>query len=106
MIISDKILDEYLKQDENSRVAVETFASKDKIVISGEVTSNGTNKYLDENTKFIVNSTGRFIIGGPLGDTGLTGRKIIADAYGGYAHHGGGAFSEKDNLNLEKNIEI
>ena len=246
--ISDSILDEYLKQDENSRVAVETFASKDKIVISGEVTSNGKvdienivrnvlkevgydnsktdidyrtckieinlvsqskdiaigvdvggagdqgimfgyacdeteefmplaidlahklakrltevrknniipylrpdgktqvtveyedekpkrvdtvlistqhidgidietikldiinkvikniipEKYLDEKTKFIVNPTGRFVIGGPLGDTGLTGRKIIVDTYGGYAHHGGGAFSGKDASKVDR----
>ncbi len=49
-------------------------------------------KYIDENTKIHINPTGKFIIGGPLGDTGLTGRKIIVDTYGGYARHGGGAF--------------
>ncbi len=246
--ISDNILDEYLKQDKNSRVAVETFASKDKIIVSGEVTSNGKvdvenivrkvlreigydnketdidyktcnievnivsqsndiaigvdcggagdqgimfgyacneteeymplaislahklakkltevrknnvipylrpdgktqvtieyedekpkrvdtilisnqhldginmetlkndiinkvikevvpQKYLDDNTKYIVNPTGRFVIGGPLGDTGLTGRKIIVDTYGGYAHHGGGAFSGKDATKVDR----
>ena len=52
-------------------------------------------KYLDENTKYYINPTGRFVIGGPLSDTGLTGRKIIVDTYGGYARHGGGAFSRK-----------
>ena len=52
-------------------------------------------KYLDNNTKIYINPTGSFIIGGPLGDTGLTGRKIIVDTYGGYARHGGGAFSGK-----------
>ncbi len=51
---------------------------------------------LDENTKIFVNPTGRFVIGGPMGDSGLTGRKIIVDTYGGYARHGGGAFSGKD----------
>ena len=51
---------------------------------------------VDENTKFFINPTGRFVIGGPQGDAGLTGRKIIVDTYGGYARHGGGAFSGKD----------
>ena len=51
---------------------------------------------LDEHTKYFINPTGRFVIGGPQGDSGLTGRKIIVDTYGGYARHGGGAFSGKD----------
>ena len=51
---------------------------------------------VDENTKFFINPTGRFVIGGPHGDSGLTGRKIIVDTYGGMARHGGGAFSGKD----------
>ena len=51
---------------------------------------------IDENTKYFINPTGRFVIGGPQGDAGLTGRKIIVDTYGGYARHGGGAFSGKD----------
>ena len=59
-------------------------------------------KYLDENTKYFVNPTGRFVIGGPLGDTGLTGRKIIVDTYGGYARHGGGAFSGKDATKVDR----
>jgi len=247
-LISDSILDEYLKQDENSRVAVETFASKNKITIAGQVTSNGevdieklarekmkeigfdneetdidyrtckidinitkqspdiamgvdiggagdqgimfgyatdeTESYMpyaidlahklskkltevrktneleylrpdgktqvtveyegdivkridtilistqhletvsmeqlkedltekvikkvvpldkiDENTKIYINPTGRFVIGGPLGDTGLTGRKIIVDTYGGYARHGGGAFSGKDASKVDR----
>ena len=57
---------------------------------------------LDENTKIYINPTGRFVIGGPLGDTGLTGRKIIVDTYGGYSRHGGGAFSGKDPSKVDR----
>ena len=57
---------------------------------------------LDENTKYFVNPTGRFVVGGPRGDSGLTGRKIIVDTYGGYAHHGGGAFSGKDPSKVDR----
>lgn len=57
---------------------------------------------LDENTKYFINPTGRFIIGGPLGDSGLTGRKIIVDTYGGYSRHGGGAFSGKDPTKVDR----
>lgn len=57
---------------------------------------------MDENTKIFINPTGRFVIGGPLGDTGLTGRKIIVDTYGGYARHGGGAFSGKDATKVDR----
>ena len=57
---------------------------------------------LDENTKYFINPTGRFVIGGPHGDSGLTGRKIIVDTYGGYARHGGGAFSGKDCTKVDR----
>ena len=57
---------------------------------------------LDENTKYLINPTGRFVIGGPLGDVGLTGRKIIVDTYGGYSRHGGGAFSGKDPTKVDR----
>ena len=59
-------------------------------------------KYLDENTKYYVNPTGNFVIGGPAGDSGLTGRKIIVDTYGGYSRHGGGCFSGKDPTKVDR----
>ena len=59
-------------------------------------------RLLDENTKILVNPTGRFVVGGPQGDSGLTGRKIIVDTYGGYARHGGGAFSGKDPTKVDR----
>ena len=57
---------------------------------------------IDDDTKYYINPTGRFVTAGPLGDTGLTGRKIIVDTYGGYAHHGGGAFSGKDSTKVDR----
>ena len=59
-------------------------------------------KYLDDETRFFINPTGRFVIGGPQGDSGLTGRKIIVDTYGGYSRHGGGAFSGKDATKVDR----
>ena len=59
-------------------------------------------KWLDENTKYFINPTGRFVVGGPQGDSGLTGRKIIVDTYGGYSRHGGGAFSGKDPTKVDR----
>ena len=59
-------------------------------------------KYLDDETKYLINPSGRFVIGGPKGDSGLTGRKVIVDTYGGYARHGGGAFSGKDATKVDR----
>ncbi len=80
---------------------IEINAIRDDIIqkVIKEVISK---KYLDKSTKYYINPTGKFIIGGPLSDTGLTGRKIIVDTYGGYAHHGGGAFSGKDATKVDR----
>ena len=71
-------------------------------VIETVIKPNLPKRLLDRNTKFYVNPTGRFVLGGPAADTGLTGRKIIVDTYGGYASHGGGAFSGKDPTKVDR----
>ena len=73
-----------------------------KDVIEKVIKPTVPNKLLDNNTKYFINPTGRFVIGGPLGDSGLTGRKIIVDTYGGFARHGGGAFSGKDATKVDR----
>jgi S-adenosylmethionine synthetase len=79
--------------------------SQDKIkefVIDGVIREVIDSEWMDEKTKFFVNPTGKFVIGGPQGDCGLTGRKIIVDTYGGHGAHGGGAFSGKDPSKVDR----
>ena len=119
----EKTID-YLRPDGKTQVTVEYDGDKpvriDTIVVSTQhlpdVDMNVLKKdiiekvikpivpanLLDENTKYFINPTGRFVIGGPLGDSGLTGRKIIVDTYGGAARHGGGAFSGKDPTKVDR----
>lgn len=73
-----------------------------KDIIDNVILTTIPEDLLDNNTKFLINPTGRFVIGGPNGDTGLTGRKIIVDTYGGYSRHGGGAFSGKDPTKVDR----
>ena len=88
-----------ISSQHSDKVDMETLR-KDIIneVIKKVIPSN----LIDDNTKFLINPTGRFVIGGPCGDSGLTGRKIIVDTYGGYARHGGGAFSGKDPTKVDR----
>ncbi len=79
-----------------------TQAQIKEFVIDGVIREVIDSKWMDENTKFFVNPTGNFVIGGPQGDCGLTGRKIIVDTYGGHGAHGGGAFSGKDPSKVDR----
>ena len=115
---------DYLRPDGKSQVTVEYDDGKpvriDAVVISSQHSPDISQEQLhedirreviekvipaellDENTKYYINPTGRFVVGGPQGDSGLTGRKIIVDPYGGYARHGGGAFSGKDPSKVDR----
>ncbi len=114
----------YLRPDGKSQVTVEYHDDKpvrvDAVVVSSQHSADVSlgqlrrdieeyviravipSGLLDENTKFYINPTGRFVVGGPQGDSGLTGRKIIVDTYGGYSRHGGGAFSGKDPTKVDR----
>lgn len=83
----------------NANVELETLKKDIKEKVINEVVPQNL---LDDKTKYFINPTGRFVIGGPLGDSGLTGRKIIVDTYGGYSRHGGGAFSGKDPTKVDR----
>ena len=89
-----------LSHQHDDNISTEELRSvlKEHIIIPSLASTN----LLDENTKFYINSTGRFVVGGPHGDTGLTGRKIIVDTYGGMARHGSGAFSGKDATKVDR----
>ena len=115
---------DFLRPDGKSQVTVEYLGGKpvriEAIVLSTQHSPEATQKqieealrevvidkiipqeYIDDRTKIYVNPTGRFVTGGPQGDAGLTGRKIIVDTYGGMAHHGGGAFSGKDASKVDR----
>ncbi|WP_244833677.1 methionine adenosyltransferase [Clostridium sp. BJN0001] len=83
----------------SEKVSLEQIEKDMKQYVINEVVSSDL---LDENTKYFINPTGRFVVGGPQGDSGLTGRKIIVDTYGGYGRHGGGAFSGKDPTKVDR----
>ncbi len=114
----------YLRPDGKTQVTIEYVDGKpkrvDTVVVSSQhsekvdqktirediiakvITPTIPKELMDENTKIFVNPTGRFVVGGPQGDSGLTGRKIIVDTYGGYSRHGGGAFSGKDPTKVDR----
>lgn len=114
----------YLRPDGKTQITVEYIDNKparvDAVVVSSQHSAEVSletlradvlehvikpivpNALFDENTKIYINPTGRFVVGGPMGDTGLTGRKIIVDTYGGYSRHGGGAFSGKDPTKVDR----
>lgn len=114
----------YLRPDGKSQVTVEYQGDKpvrvDAVVISTQHSEDVDldtikkdiiehvikpvipSNLIDDNTKIYINPTGRFVVGGPQGDAGLTGRKIIVDTYGGFARHGGGAFSGKDPTKVDR----
>ena len=103
---------EYDENDKPVRLDAVVLSTRHDENVSQEQIHEDIKKYVfdeiipadmvDENTKFFINPTGRFVIGGPHGDSGLTGRKIIVDTYGGYARHGGGAFSGKDCTKVDR----
>lgn len=103
---------EYDKDNKPKRIdTIVVSTQTDDVVSNDEIQNSIINdvikkvipeRYLDENTKYLINPSGRFVIGGPKGDSGLTGRKIIVDTYGGYARHGGGAFSGKDLTKVDR----
>lgn len=103
---------EYDKDNKPKRIdTIVVSTQTDDVVSNDEIQNSIINdvikkvipeRYLDEKTKYLINPSGRFVIGGPKGDSGLTGRKIIVDTYGGYARHGGGAFSGKDLTKVDR----
>ena len=88
-----------ISSQHSEEVSIEQMQKDLKHYVIDEVLQG---QWIDENTKYLVNPTGRFVIGGPHGDSGLTGRKIIVDTYGGYSRHGGGAFSGKDSTKVDR----
>ena len=96
-----------IKRIDTILISVQHRENKDLEVLKKELKNNVIDyiipkEYIDSETKILINPTGRFVIGGPLGDSGVTGRKIIVDTYGGYARHGGGAFSGKDGTKVDR----